>query len=87
MTIADTTVHQGLATEVRVAAALRPSTAEICKARHRLHRKAFVVAMLTFASYTMLVFGQHAVVVTVLAATSFHTPSASTRSFATDPSP
>ena len=68
MTIAETIVHQGLAPESRIVAAMRPSTAEISRARHRLHRKAFVVATLTFASYAVLVFGQHAVVVTVLAA-------------------
>jgi linoleoyl-CoA desaturase len=68
MSIAETTVHQRLAPEARVTAALRPSAAEIVRARHRLHRKAFVVALLTVASYIVLVFGRHAVVVTVAAA-------------------
>jgi linoleoyl-CoA desaturase len=54
--------------EAGVTAAMRPSRAELDRARRRLHRKASLVAIVVGTSYAVLVFGQQMVVVTVLAA-------------------
>jgi linoleoyl-CoA desaturase len=68
MVIAGSTVQATSARDHDIAVAMRPSEAELVRARRRLHGKAVLIAALVGVSYWGLVFTTHSVVVTVLAA-------------------